>query len=218
MSHQGFRIGEAGAGQRSERVRDRQMSYPTSLVHPDKLGFEPRIGISWRPIPASTLVVRAGYGIYDDTSVYLGAAESMAEQAPFSTSLSQANSSACNLTLPERISAVRGRRHRYLRDRSELARGLCAELAAFRAARSALGPGGDRNLSGNKGHAWNAGISSRIAIRSVRTNPCPSCQSGFVYRTSGGNSTRQAGQLQLRRRLRSGFTASVELHLGEGHG
>jgi hypothetical protein len=42
------------------------------------------------------------------------------------------------------------------------------------------------------------------------TNPCPSCQSGFIYRTSGGNSTRNAGTLQLRRRLRSGFTASVD--------
>ena len=28
--------------------------YPSSLIRPDKLGFEPRVGISWRPIPAST--------------------------------------------------------------------------------------------------------------------------------------------------------------------
>ena len=34
-------------------------------------------------------------------------------------------------------------------------------------------------------------------------------QSGFVYETSGGNSTRQSGQLQLRRRLRAGFAASL---------
>ena len=40
-------------------------------------------------------------------------------------------------------------------------------------------------------------------------NPCPSCPSGFVYETSGGNSTRQSGQLQLRRRLRGGFAASL---------
>ena len=40
-------------------------------------------------------------------------------------------------------------------------------------------------------------------------NPCPACPSGFVYETSGGNSTRQSGQLQLRRRLRGGFTASL---------
>ncbi len=40
-------------------------------------------------------------------------------------------------------------------------------------------------------------------------NPCPSCPVGFEYLTSNGNSTRESGQLQLRRRLKSGFTASV---------
>jgi hypothetical protein len=40
-------------------------------------------------------------------------------------------------------------------------------------------------------------------------NPCPACPAGFVFRASNGNSTREAGSLQLRRRLRSGFTASL---------
>ena len=40
-------------------------------------------------------------------------------------------------------------------------------------------------------------------------SPCPDCPAGFVYQASGGDSTRQSGQLQLRRRLRSGFTASL---------
>jgi hypothetical protein len=34
--------------------------------------------------------------------------------------------------------------------------------------------------------------------------------SGYVFLTSNGNSYREAGQIQLRRRLRSGFTASVQ--------
>lgn len=76
-----------------------RQTYPTSLVWPDKRGFEPRIGISWRPLPASTLVVRAGYGIYDDTSVYLSGTETMAQQSPLSKSVSVANSSSCQLTL-----------------------------------------------------------------------------------------------------------------------
>ena len=62
--------------------------YPSSLIRPDKRGFEPRVGLSWRPIPASTVVVRAGYGIYDDTSVYQTSALQMAQQYPLSTSLS----------------------------------------------------------------------------------------------------------------------------------
>ena len=75
------------------------INYPNSLVRPDKLGFEPRIGISWRPIPASTVVVRAGYGIYQDTSVYLDSSQLLAQQAPLSTSLNVQNSAACPLTL-----------------------------------------------------------------------------------------------------------------------
>jgi trimeric autotransporter adhesin len=41
-------------------------------------------------------------------------------------------------------------------------------------------------------------------------NPCPSCQSGYTYLTSNGNSTREAGQFQLRRRLHNGITASAQ--------
>ena len=185
------------------------MAYPSSLVRPDKHGFEPRIGISWRPIPASTLVVRAGYGINDDTSVYLAAAESMAEQAPFSTSLSEAESSGCKLTL------ANGFLH-------------CASAAADTFTI-------DPNLRVGYAQNWQLSVQRDLPWALVMTatylgtkgthgmqeflpnsypigaaNPCPSCQSGFVYRTSGGDSTREAGQIQLRRRLRSGFTASVD--------
>ena len=73
--------------------------YPSSLIWPDWRGFEPRVGLSWRPIPASTVVVRAGYGIYDDTSVYQTSALQMAQQSPLSTSLSVQNGPNCKLTL-----------------------------------------------------------------------------------------------------------------------
>ena len=73
--------------------------YPSSLIWPDRRGFEPRVGLSWRPIPASTVVVRGGYGIYDDTSVYQTSALQMAQQSPLSTSLSVQNGPNCQLTL-----------------------------------------------------------------------------------------------------------------------
>jgi hypothetical protein len=41
-------------------------------------------------------------------------------------------------------------------------------------------------------------------------NPCPACPIGFAYLTSNGTSMRQAGQFQLRRRLRNGFEASAQ--------
>ena len=56
--------------------------YPDSLIHPDKRAFEPRVGIAWRPLAASSLVIRAGYGVYYDTSVYQTLATQMAQQFP----------------------------------------------------------------------------------------------------------------------------------------
>ena len=46
-------------------------------------------------------------------------------------------------------------------------------------------------------------------------NPCPGCPAGFVYLTSNGRSTRHAGQVQLRRRLRNGLTATAQYTLSK---
>ena len=48
-------------------------------------------------------------------------------------------------------------------------------------------------------------------------NPCPACPSGFTYLTSNGNSTREAGQFQLRRRLHNGFTATLQYTYSKSH-
>ncbi len=62
--------------------------YPDSLVHPDKNAFQPRVAFSWRPFAASSMIVRGGYGVYYNTSVYLQLATQMAQQSPLSKSLS----------------------------------------------------------------------------------------------------------------------------------
>jgi hypothetical protein len=184
-------------------------TYPTSLVRPDKHGFEPRIGISWRPIPASTLVVNAGYGVYDDTSVYISAAESMAGQAPFATSVSEANSSACKLTLASGFAQCSGAAADTFAIDPNLRVGY-AQNWNLRVQRDF--PGAlvmTATYLGTKGtHGMQEFLPNSYPIGA--TDPCPACQSGFVYRTSNGNSSREAGQIQLRRRLRSGFTASVD--------
>jgi trimeric autotransporter adhesin len=182
--------------------------YPTSLIRPDKLGFEPRVAISWRPIPASTIVVRAGYGIYDDTSVYLTSVLQLAQQAPISTSLSVANSPDCRLTLAngfEQCSSITANtfavdpnfRVGYAQTwQLSIQRDM---PGALQLTASYLGVKGTRGVQQFLPNTYPIGAA----------NPCTSCQSGFTYQTSGGDSTRQAGQVQLRRRLRSGFTASL---------
>ena len=46
-------------------------------------------------------------------------------------------------------------------------------------------------------------------------NPCPACPAGFIYLTSNGYSNKQTGQLQLRRRLRNGLTATIQYALSK---
>ncbi len=73
--------------------------YPDSLVKPDKHQFSPRLSFAWRPIFGSSMVVRGGWGIYYNTSIYQGIAQAMAQQAPFSKSLSVQNTPSDPLTL-----------------------------------------------------------------------------------------------------------------------
>jgi hypothetical protein len=48
-------------------------------------------------------------------------------------------------------------------------------------------------------------------------NPCASCPTGFIYLASNGHSTRNSGQFQVRRRLRSGLTATTQYTFAGAH-
>jgi trimeric autotransporter adhesin len=184
-------------------------TYPASLLRPDRLGIEPRIGISWRPIPGSSVVVRAGYGVYDDTSVYQATALQMAQQSPLSTSLSVQNSAPCPQTLasgfnpcsattPNTFAVDPNFRVGYAQTWQL---GVQSDLpGALQMTATYLGIKGTRGVQEYLPNSYPIGA----------TNLCPGCPLGFVYRTSNGNSTREAGSLQLRRRLRSGFTATLQ--------
>jgi len=182
--------------------------YPSSLIRPDRTGIEPRIGISWRPLPASTVVVRAGYGIYHDTSVYLAPALQLAQQAPLSTSLSASNSAACPLTLASGFASCgSGNQDNYAVDPNfRVGYAQTWNLAIQRDLPFAM-----------QMTATYLGVKGTHGVQEILPNTypigaepsCPACPLDFEYRTSGGNSTRQSGQLQLRRRLKGGFTASA---------
>jgi trimeric autotransporter adhesin len=183
--------------------------YPSSLINPYKGAIEPRVGIAWRPISGSSLIVRAGYGIYYDTSVYQTIALEMAQQEPLSKSLAVQNSAACPLTLASPFnpcSAIVADtfgidpafRPGYSQDwHLELQRDLPGSLQLTV---SYLGTKGTHGAQEFLPNTFPPGAA----------NPCPMCPSGFAYMVSGGNSTREAGQVELRRRLRAGLTATVE--------
>jgi len=182
--------------------------YPASLVRPDRLGIEPRIGLSWRPIPASTVVVRAGYGVYHDTSVYLNPMLQLAQQSPLSKSLKVQDSISCPLTLANGFTPCSSTTaDTFALDRNfRVGYAQTWQLAVQRDLPGALQL--TATYLGVKGtHGVQQFLPNSYPIGAA--NPCPGCPSGFVYETSGGNSSRHSGQLQLRRRLRNGFTASL---------
>ncbi len=184
------------------------LHYPDSLVHPDKHAFQPRIGISWRPLPASSVVVRAGYGIYYDASIYQSIASRMAQQSPLSTSLSVQNTLANPLTLASGFTAPPNVTTNTFAVDPNFHVGYAQNWQVSV----------QRDLPGSLvGSATYLGIKGTRAQQQFLPNtyptgapdPCPLCPSGYSYLTSNGNSTKESGQFQLRRRLHSGITAQA---------
>ena len=182
--------------------------YPASLVRPDRLGIEPRIGLSWRPIPGSSVVVRAGYGVYDDTSVYQMTALQMSQQEPLSKSVSVQTSAACPETLESGFNPC-----------STITSDTFGIDPNFRVGYAQTWQlSVQRDLPGSlQMTATYLGIKGTRGVQQFLPNtypigaedPCPLCPTGFVYQTSNGDSTREAGSIQVRRRLRAGFTANL---------
>jgi hypothetical protein len=183
-------------------------TYPDSLIHPDKGAVQPRIAFSWRPLAASSMVVRAGYGVYYNTSVYLPIATQMAQQYPFSKSLSVQGTPGNLLSMADGFNASAPVSNTFGVDPNfrigysqnwqvSVQRDLPGALVVTG---SYLGSKGTREQQEFLPNTFPAGAA----------NPCPICPSGFIYLASNGNATRNAGQLQLRRRLQSGFTASLQ--------
>jgi hypothetical protein len=180
-----------------------------SLIAPDRRGIQPRLSASWRPSLGSSLVVRAGYGIYRNLGVYDSIALLLAQQPPFSRTFSIQNSVTTPLTLANPFPAsVPGTTNTFGLDpgfRSALAHawqvsaqrelpGSMTVTAAY------LGTAGRRLMQAFLPNTYPAGA----------IDPCPACPSGFAYVTSTGDSIRHAAQFTLRRRLHNGLTATAQ--------
>ena len=187
-------------------------SYPTSLMRADRSGFQPKIGLSMRPIPGSSMVISAGYGVNYDTSVYQAIAIQMAQQAAqppqFAKSFTVQNSAACPLTLANGFNLCPGATAQTFGVDPNYRVGY-VQTWNLKVQRDL--PGSLQMLASYLGNKGSRGAQLFLPNTNPvgAVNPCPSCPTGFEYLTSNGNSTREAGQIQLRRRLHSGFTASV---------
>lgn len=94
---------ELGAGFSSAQVVTAQSpgALPASLIRPDKNNWAPRVGIAYRPWTQRRLVMRAGYGIFYDSSVYQRLAPNLANQPPFAQASTLSTSPRQVLTLEQ---------------------------------------------------------------------------------------------------------------------
>jgi hypothetical protein len=184
------------------------------LIQPDYRGIEPRVGVAWRPVPGSSLVVRAGYGIYRNQNVYQPITLLLAQQPPLSKAFQLSNTPATPLSLATgfnvpgvagvntfavdpnlRVGAAQNWQALVQRDLP----GSLTITGTY------LGTKGTDLLQEFVPNTYPNGAS----------NPCPLCPTGFVFLQSNGSSSRHAGQLQVRRRLRNGLLASVQYTLAK---
>jgi outer membrane receptor protein involved in Fe transport len=179
-----------------------------SLVRTDKTGIEPRLGLAWRPRATSTLIVRVGYGLYRDTSVYRSIADQMSQQAPLSRSLSVQNTPENPLTLADgfkgspTVTATTFAVDPDFRVGTAQNWTLSVQQdlpAALQFTMSYLGVKGTHVPQRILPNTYPSGASIS----------CAGCPTGFVYLMSGGSSNRHAGTVEIRRRQRNGFQASV---------
>jgi len=197
-----------------------QQSYPKSLVRPDRIGFQPNIGVSWRPIPGSSLVIGAGYQMSYDTSAYQSMALQMANQYGLQSStskvLSLTNGTGCALTLANGFSTmVNGVNP--CPPTSNSSSGTFGVDPNFRIGYvDTWNLRVQRDLPGSLQmtaiYLGNKGTRGAQLFLPQTTGPgaaASSFTSGYKYLASGGNSHRESGQIQLRRRLHNGFTASA---------
>ncbi len=186
-----------------------QQEYPSSLIRPDKNNIAPRIAMSWRPFSASSMVVRASYGVYYDTSIYQTIATQMAQQSPLSKSLRVQNTPATPLTLANGFIGNPNITANTFAVDPDLRTGYIQTWQtsvqrdlpfALQMVATYLGTKGTRSQQQFYPNSFAPGA----------LDPCPTCPSGFTYLASNGNSIRHAGTLQMRRRLRSGLTAELQ--------
>jgi hypothetical protein len=182
---------------------------PNSLMRPDRAGWEPRIGVAWRALAASSMVIRAGYGVYDNTSVYQSIATQLAQQPPLSKALSVQNSPQTPLTLANGFNAspVTIPNTFAIDPKFRVGYAQNWQLSLERDL-----PGALHLLASYSGIKGTRGLQEFLpnTVPVGAANPCPMCPVGYTYLTSNGNSSREAGQVQLRRRLHNGFTTTVQ--------
>jgi hypothetical protein len=188
--------------------------FPRALVDSDPKNLSPRAAIAWRPTPKRHIVLRAGYSIFYNGSIYGELPGRLASQPPFA----QYNSILTSIDYPLRLAT-----------------------GFTRASTKIINNGFviDRNYKDGYAQTWNFAIEQnltrtwvlelsymgtkgtrldeqRAPNRAAPGSPLTAEDRrlignavGFTYETSDGNSIFHAGQARLTRKLSKGFSVQA---------
>ncbi|MBV8808147.1 MAG: hypothetical protein JO033_05685 [Acidobacteriaceae bacterium] len=183
---------------------------PDSLVHSQPTDFAPRVGIAWRPLKNGGPVVRAGYGIFYNGSIYDDLYTGMLNQPPWAQSRALVTSATQLLTLengfppspPTAVTNIYGVDPNYkigyaqiwnLSVEQQFGKNFVLELLYTGTKGTNLDVFEDPNQA-----------SPGSVVGSDQRRRIPNA-SGFGYETSGANSIYNGFQVRAQRRMSNGM-------------
>jgi hypothetical protein len=186
-------------------------SLPTSLIHSDAHNFSPRLGIAYRPWTQHHLVMRAGYGIFYDGSIYSRMVSNMLDQPPFATASTLTTNPEQVLTLEDGFPAT---------SRNTISNTYAADSNFRRPYAQTWNFSMEdelfRNIVLSVGYVGTKGNKLDLLLSPNSLNPSasgsqqtsiPGVQQ-FLYETSGADSIYNGLQVTLRRQFHGGFSMS----------
>lgn len=187
---------------------------PDSLIRPDRNNLSPRFGFASRIGKRRGTVIRGGYSIFYSGTSYSQIASQMASQPPFARTISISTSSAYPLTLrngfpvipTQKITNTYGIDPNY-----SLAYAQTWNLAVQHPLPHALLV--EVDYIGTKGTNLGVLIQPNRAVAGTLLTAQERLRipdaSGFNYQTAGANSSYNAGQVRLTRRMSRGISATA---------
>jgi hypothetical protein len=184
-------------------------SLPPSLIHSDWHNFSPRLGIAYRPWIQHHLVMRSGYGLFYDGSIYSRMVTNMVDQPPFAEASTLTTNPEQVLTLEDGFPTLSANtiHNTYAADTNY--RRPYAQTWNFSLEDEIL-----RNIILSVGYIGTKGTKLDLLLSPDSVNPSasgshqtsiPGVQQ-FLYETSGAASTYNGLQVVLRRQFHSGFS------------
>jgi Carboxypeptidase regulatory-like domain len=177
---------------------------PRSLIRGDYDNWAPRLGIAWQPLAHDPFIVRAGYSIFYNESIYSQLAPELANQPPFAQAQTRLTTPAELLTLQDGFPAepsLTAPNTRAVDPNYQVGYAQIWEVTLERQV------GGtwlfDLAYTGTKGtHLDMLRAPNRVSSDGQRRI---ADASGFTYDTFGASSIYHALQLRVRKRLASGL-------------